>query len=302
MNIKKLVAQAAVAALGVVPAISAQAADWREDYRIIRFGLLSSENAADAVLRYEPLRAYLEKTLGVTVELFTAANYDGSIQALAANQIEFSTLGSSGYAAAWTATNGGVEPLVVSIDDKGKTGYNSIVVTRCDSPYKTVADLEGKVMAFADPDSTSGYNVPYFNLKEQGFDPETFFKAIPFSGSHEAGVMGVAGGQFDAAATYRNADTDSVPLRMEEKGMIESGIICEIWESPEITNSPITARSNLPPELIDAMRQAFLDMAENDPESLKAFNPEAVDYVETNHDTYQWIVEMREWFRRDRRG
>lgn len=302
MNINKLFAQAAVAALGLVSVIPAQAADWREDYRIIRFGILSEENAADAVLRHEPLRVYLEKTLGVTVELFTAANYDGSIQALAANQIEFSTLGSSGYAAAWTATKGGVLPLVSTVDDQGRTGYNSIIVTRCDSPYKTVADLEGKVLAFADPDSTSGYNVPFFNLKEQGFDPQTFFSAIPFSGSHEAGVMGVAGGQFDAAATYRSAEDDSVPSRMEGKGMLEEGVICEIWTSPEITNGPVTARSNLPPELIDAMRKAFMDMAENDRETLQAVSPEAADYVETNHETYEWIVEMREWFRRNRRG
>lgn len=302
MRITKLAAAVSLTALALVPSFAARAQDWKKDYRVVRFGILSGENQKDALGRYEGVRAYLAKELGVEVELFTAANYDGTIQALAANQIEFSVLGSSGYAAAYTATKGGVEPLAVNKDADGNTGYHSIVVVQCDSGYKTVADLKGKTLAFADPDSTSGYNVPYYNLNDQGFEPTSFFGAIPFAGSHEAGVMGVATGQFDAAATYANSESDSVPIRMETKGMIEKGKICAIWKSPEITNSPVTARTNLPGELIEAVRTAFLDMAEKDPEAFRSVNPEAVDYVETSHDQYQWIIDMREWFKRERRS
>ncbi len=43
-------------------------------------------------MRNEPLRIYLEDTLGVQVEIFTAGNYDGVIQAIAADQIEIARL------------------------------------------------------------------------------------------------------------------------------------------------------------------------------------------------------------------
>lgn len=292
---------AAVLALASALPLAAQA-DWKQDYDVLRLGLISSENATDRLAKLEPLKAYLAKALGVEIEFFTAANYDGTIQALAANQIEFATLGSSGYAAAWTLTNGGVEPIGVPKAADGNTGYFAEVIVRCDSGLKTIDDLKGKVLAFADPDSTSGYNVPYYNLKIQGYEPETFFSAIPFSGSHEAGVMGVATGQFDSAATHFSTPTAGVVRNMEKKGMIETGVICSVWSSPEITNSPFTARSNLPRELIDEMREALVAMPEADPVAWTAYGGENVAFQPVGHETYQWIVDMREWFRTQRRG
>ena len=168
-------------------ATSVVADDWKQDYQVIKFGILSGENEKDRIARHTPFEEYLERELGVEVEIFTAGAYDGVIQALGADQIEFAFLGSSSYAAAYTATDGGVVPLVSRLQNDGSTGYYSVVVTRCDSGLNDLASLEGKVLAFADPDSTSGYAVPYFNLAKE-VDPKTYFSAIPFSGSHEAGV------------------------------------------------------------------------------------------------------------------
>ena len=145
----------------------------------------AGENEKDRIARYTPFEQYLEKDLGVEVEIFTAGSYDGVIQALGAGQIEFAFLGSSAYAAAYTGTDGAVEPLISRLRKDGTTGYYSVVVTRCEDGYASISDLEGKVLAFADPDSTSGYAVPYYNIAKE-VDPKTFFSAIPFSGSHGA--------------------------------------------------------------------------------------------------------------------
>ncbi|MEO1026786.1 MAG: phosphate/phosphite/phosphonate ABC transporter substrate-binding protein, partial [Pseudomonadota bacterium] len=261
----KLLATTALVALTATAAI---ADGWKEDYQVVKFGILSGENEKDRIARYQPFEAYLEKELGVEVEIFTAGAYDGVIQALAADQIEFAFLGSSSYAAAYTAMDGAVEPLVSRLQNDGSTGYYSIIVTRCDSGLNDLASLEGKVLAFADPDSTSGYAVPYFNLAKE-VDPKTYFSAIPFSGSHEAGVAGVVQGTFDAAATYMTNETSGIVQRMVDKGMIEDGEACPIWQSPEITSGPLTARANLPQELIDAMRTAMLELADKDFAALK---------------------------------
>ena len=296
----------AVTALFALASLPATAADWKTDYKVVKFGILSGENEKDRIARYEPFEAYLEKTLGVDVEIFTAGNYDGVIQALAADQIEFAFLGSSAYAAAYTETNGGVVPLLTSVQQDDSTGYYSIVAVRCDSGYKKIEDLKGKVLAFADPDSTSGYAVPNYNLVQQGFEPSTFFSAIPFSGSHEAGVQGVVNGQFDAAATYINNEKNGIPQRMVTKGMIKEGEICWIWKSPEITSGPFTARANLPAELIAEMKAAVMATPTAAPEAHKEMtggeNSTAKGYAEVNHDRYQWIVDMRAWLKAQRKS
>jgi phosphonate transport system substrate-binding protein len=296
----------ATTALVVLTALPAVAQDWKTDYRIVRFGILSGENESDRVARYTPYQEYLEKTLGVEVEIFTAGNYDGVIQALAAGQIEFSFLGSSSYAAAYTETKGGVVPLLTSLQQDDSTGYYGVIVVRCDSGLKTIDDLKGKTLAFADPDSTSGSNVPYYNLVQQGYEPETFFAGIPFSGSHEAGVVGVANGQFDAAATYISNEKNGIPQRMETKGMIKEGEICKIWTSPEITSGPFTARANLPQGLVDEMKAAMLALPTADPAAFKEMtggeDSTQAGYVEVDHTRYQWIIDMRDWFKANRNG
>ena len=299
----RLFTATALVALLAAPAV---AQDWRPDYKVVRFGILSGENESDRVARYTPFQAYLEKTLGVDVEIFTAGNYDGVIQALSANQIEFAFLGSSAYAAAYTASEGNVVPLLTSQQNDDSTGYYSIVAVRCDSGYTSLDDLKGKVMAFADPDSTSGYAVPLYNLVQQGYDPAVHFAATPFSGSHEAGVQGVVNGQFDAAATYINNEKNGIPQRMVAKGMIAEGEVCWIWTSPEITSGPFTARANIPQGLMDEMKAAVMATPTAAPEAFKEMtggeNSTQKGYVEVNHDRYQWIIDMRDWLKAQRKS
>ncbi|MCG7505421.1 phosphate/phosphite/phosphonate ABC transporter substrate-binding protein [Mesorhizobium retamae] len=299
----------AVLMLGAA-ALPAHAQGWKDDYAIVKFGVLSNENEKDRLMRYEPLRAYLEGSLGVKVEIFSAGNYDGVVQAIAADQIEIARLGSSSYAAAYTATNGGVVPTLVDLSKDGSTGYNSIVVARCDSGIKSLADAKGKVHAFADPDSTSGYAVPYFNfITKLNIKPEQYFAAIPFAGSHEAGVAGVANGTFSTASTSQRTDTNGTYQDMVQKGMIEKGVICPIWKSPEITNGPWTFRTNLPKDMIEDITVALEKLPEAEPETFKLYvsfdaddpNP-VVGFTRVDAERYQWIVDMRDWLKKRRRN
>jgi phosphonate transport system substrate-binding protein len=292
-------------ALVALIAAPAMAQDWKDDYQVVKFGILSGENEQDRIARYTPFEEYLERELGVEVEIFTAGNYDGVIQAIAADQIEFAFFGSSSYAAAYTETDGGVVPMLSRVQNDGSTGYYSIIVTRCDSGLNDIASLEGKVLAFADPDSTSGYSVPYFNLSKE-VEPESFFAAIPFSGSHEAGVQAVINGTFDAAATYMTNETNGVIPRMVTKGMIEADTICPIWQSPEITSGPLAARTNLPQGLIDAMTAAVMAIPEKDNaafiEMTGGDDSTQKGWIEVDHTRYEWIIEMRDWLKKQRRS
>ena len=95
---------------------------------------------------------------------------------------------------------------------------------------------------------------------------------------------------------------------MIDKGMIEDGVICSIWESPEITSGPFTARANIPQELKDVMVEAVESISEKDNEAFKMMtgykeddpNPQ-VGWIKVDHSRYQWIVDMRDWLKKERR-
>ena len=57
---------------------------------------------------------------------------------------------------------------------------------------------------------------------------------------------------------------------MVYKGMLEKGVTCPIWESPEITSGPFTVRKNLPQSLKDVMKETVMAVGERDEEAFKS--------------------------------
>ena len=101
-------------------------------------------------------------------------------------------------------------------------------------------------------------------------------------------------------------ETNSVIARMVSKGMIDEGEACPIWKSPEITSGPFTARANLPQSLKDDMKQAVLDIVTKDPAAFKEMtggeDSTQKGWIEVDHERYQWIVDMRDWLKKQRRS
>ncbi|MEM8949545.1 MAG: phosphate/phosphite/phosphonate ABC transporter substrate-binding protein [Pseudomonadota bacterium] len=155
-------------------------ADWKEDVPVIRIGILGGENEADRLKNYACFAEIIEGDFGVPVELYPAADYAGVMQGLISDNLEVASLGSSAYAGIYLQDPEAVEPLVTTKQVDGSLGYYSVMMVRADSPYQSIDDLEGKNLAFADPNSTSGYLVPSAELKLKGYDPEAFFGSAGF--------------------------------------------------------------------------------------------------------------------------
>lgn len=284
-----------LAMLGImlVAQTSVKAAGWQEKYPTITLGVITSENEADRVERYKPVREYLEKALGVKIKWRSATDYAGVIEALKSGKIEIARFGPASYAKAWIVMNGKVEPLVGELDLEGDFGYHSVVIVKNDSPYQSIEDLKGKKLAFADPNSTSGHQAPRYFLTEAGYDPDTFFGSTAFSGSHENSVMALLNGTFDAAATWWRSETRSNPLRMEGKGMIEPGQWRVIWKSPRLPSSPWAVRTDLPQEMRDDVRNALYKMKDDGPEAWNSLTDgKASGYRLVTHEDYEAIVRM----------
>lgn len=280
-----------IAAGALLAAVLPAKADWRDKYKELSFGITSVENERDAVARYEPFAAYLTKKLGVPVHILWGTDYAAVIQALNSSKIQFAAVGAANYALGRKVMGDAISVVATNEDNYGSTGYHSVIVVKADSPYRKLEDLKGKVLAWADPNSTSGYAVPLYFMKKQGIDPAIFFAKTPVSGSHELGVIGVVNGTFDAAAdTWSNAQMSNVQ-RMELKKMIPEGSTRNIWMSSLIPNPPYVLRTDLPPELKDGFTDALLSLPTDDPAAYHDLNDGTLKaIVPVTNDDYADIV------------
>ena len=100
-----------------------RASGWRGKFLRLNFGVVSSENEADRIARYQTFVAYMEGRLGVPLKMHQATDYAGTIEALKARKLEFARFGAASYAQAWLTTGGKVEPIVVEADSDGSVSY-----------------------------------------------------------------------------------------------------------------------------------------------------------------------------------
>ncbi len=276
---------------------------WAEQVPQLRVGLLGGENEADRLGRFGAYRDLLEATFGVPTRLFAASDYAGVQQAFSAKQIEVAALGASAYAGAWLDTNGGVEPLVTAEEADGSISYVAVMITRADSGITNLEQMRGKSLAWADPNSTSGYLIPRFALRRQGIavDGTGYFSRTGFGGGHEQAVVAVVQRQYDAAVTWAsgqgdvNAGYSRGNLRaMVDKGMLDMRDMRIIWTSEPIVNGPHTARVDLPPAFKEDWKLFHLALPTAHPDIYRQVERgSGTGYREVRHADYELIVEIR---------
>jgi phosphonate transport system substrate-binding protein len=271
----------------------AKASDWRGTVSTLNFGVVSSENEADRIARYKGFVAYVERRLQVPIKMHQATDYAGTIEALKARKLEFARFGAASYAQAWLITGGKVEPIVVEADNEGSVSYHSVIAVKADSPYQSLDDLKGKSLAFADPNSTSGFVAPSYFLREESINPDSYFGRTGFAGSHENGILAVLNGTYDAAATsWTNEERGNV-ARMEGKGMIPKGQIRYVWKSPKIPNGPWTMHVDLPAALKVDIRATLMALPTADPQAWKGITDgKSKGVEETTHADFEPVIRM----------
>ena len=151
---------AGTAVLAVAPAF---AQSWKTSFPELVLAVVPAENASGVTERYQPFIEYLSKELGVKVTLRIANDYAAVIEGQRAGNVHIGAYGPASYARAYI-TGVKVEPFATTINNDGTIGYYSVFYVRADSPYKSIDDLKGKNLGLVDPNSTSGNNVPRFEL------------------------------------------------------------------------------------------------------------------------------------------
>jgi phosphonate transport system substrate-binding protein len=277
--------------------------DWAAQVPTIRIGLLGGENEADRLGRYGDYARLLESTFGVPARLFPAADYAGVIQAFGARQIEMAGLGSSAYAGVWLDTNGNVEPLFVAEESDGSISYIAVMVTRADSGITNLEQMRGKSLAWADPNSTSGYLIPRFELTQGGINTDSgqYFSRTGFGGGHEQAVVAVLQRQFDAAVTWASGQGEESQgfsrgnLRaMVDKGMLNMRDLRVIWRSRPILNGPMTVRRDLPAAFKTDITNFHLALPKTHPQIYAQIERGGgTGYRTVRHEDFQLFIDLR---------
>lgn len=256
----------AVAAMAFT-ATTAAAQDYKTKYPELTFAIIPAENASGVTERWAPFMSYLSKELGVKVNLRIANDYAAVIEGQRAGNIHIASYGSASFARA-RLTGVKTEAFANDINQDGSTGYYSVFFVKSNSPYKGIDDLKGKNLGLVDPNSTSGNNVPRFELDKAGIsDAESYFGKVVFTGSHENAILALAQGTVDVAANQWTNDDDSTLAQMLHKGMLKnadgSAMKKEdfriIHKSAAILNGPYAYNADLPDELKSAIAKAFAE-------------------------------------------
>ncbi|QER41875.1 phosphate/phosphite/phosphonate ABC transporter substrate-binding protein [Thermodesulfobacterium sp. TA1] len=232
-------------------------------------GLIPAEEPKSMIERYRPMKEWMEKDMGMCIEMFTAVDYTGVIEAMRAKKVDFAWFGAFSYVLA--NERAGAEAFAVGIDEKGRTTYRSYLVAT-----QEVAQLLGinrplegengmKILreklekhkgkfsfAFTDPASTSGYAVPFYYMAKAGMDPKAYFRNVGFVGTHDAAELAVFKKTLNIVA-----DNDITYDKLLREGKITKEKNIVIWMSPEIPGPPMAYRKDLPEKIKEALRKSI---------------------------------------------
>lgn len=163
---------------------------------------------------------------------------------------------------------------------RGWSVYWTMFVVQRDSPYQTIAELDGKKWAYPDAGSTSGYLFPQVTFKDLGITPGENLEA----GGHPQAVRAVYNGEADFATVFFSAplkpegetpwavgDNPDIPDDLVPScGLSEdkSALMCGGWRV-------LDARANLREEAPDVVQKVrILGLTDAIPNDTLSFGPE----------------------------
>lgn len=229
---------------------------------VLRVGFVPSENVQQVARNAQPLVEILQAKLAVEVQPFVASDYTGVVEALRAGKLDIAFLSPASYVLAKSEAD---IRVVLKSHRKGSPYYYAAIITRADSGIKELRDLRDKVFAFGDPVSTTGHVIPRKMFKEKGIDPVKDFKAVIYSGGHDATVLAVLNRKVDAGATFANfTDGKDAAWMQYLKDPAEQKQIRAIAYSEPIPADNLVFSARMEPELADKITQVFLDLSRDE--------------------------------------
>ena len=217
------------------------------------FGVYTSDQPTAMVKAYRPILSALETRLSdelntpVKIKLQVASTYQKGIDALVADQVDFSVLGPASYIEA-SDREPGLKILALASKD-GSKNFKGVICVREDSDIYTIADLHGKTFAFGNDKSTIGRYLSQAHLFEHGITAHSL-ESFDYLDRHDRVAHAVAKGTHDAGAlkegTFR---------KLNKKGLNLRALV-----TIPLINRPWVASARLERKILNALRVSMLSL------------------------------------------
>jgi len=219
----------------------------------VRFGttpvFLDDQIALLGLWRYD-----LEQRLKRPVQFVQRGSYREIVDLMLADQLDVAWI--CGYP---FVANQAQLSLVAVPTYQGAPLYRSyLIVPERDATTQSIGDLRGRVFAFSDPLSNSGYLVPRFELLRQNTVPAQFFRRSFFTFAHRKVVEAVQVGLADGGSV----DGYVWDTLVKQKPAATAGVRVA-WRSPLFGFPPVAARATLPPGDRAAIADALVGMTQS---------------------------------------
>lgn len=164
----------------------------------------------------------LSKKLGRPVEVIVPLSSAVIVEGLANGTIDVAFV--SAMEMLKIQRSGAGRLLLAGVKPDGSTSYKSYWVMLSGKPYKSIADLKGKPVAFSSRTSTSGYLIPLLDLNTSGLvkgsDTTAFFSDVWFGSGYVSAVERVLSGEAEAAAVSDYVLDGDKHLTAEQKARL----------------------------------------------------------------------------------
>jgi phosphonate transport system substrate-binding protein len=190
---------------------------------------------------WNPILDYVSRKAGVTLLLKVAATGDQSSDATVRGEYDFVF---NNHQFKPSAAAQGYQVILRS----GAPDISGQIVTLDDSPIKTLKDLQGKTVGFANSQAFAGYTVPMDQLLMQGIEVNAVF------GGSQEGIMAQLMAGSVIAAGVNGAIMRDFAVREKVRYRV-------LWQSSNFPDLAISVHPRVPRSVVDAVRKAFAAMA-----------------------------------------
>lgn len=197
---------------------------------------------------------HLEAVTGKSVQFFAVDNNAAQLEAMRAGRLHVA--GFNTGSVPFAVNVAGFRPFTMMAAADGSFGYEMEIIVPASSDVTSVAQLAGRSIAFTSPTSNSGFKAPSALLdSEFELVADRDFTAS-FSGGHDASILGVANGDYEAASI-----ANSVKARMIEREVFDEADIRVIYTSQTFPTTAYGIVNDLAPELAAKVQEAFFTFA-----------------------------------------
>lgn len=250
---------------------------------VLVFTYAPTEDPAVYQGAFQEFMDYLMEMTGLPVLYFPVRSYAAQIEAMRAGRLHV-----AGFAAGAVQEGvnmAGFVPVAMMAMDEGdgtySWGYEMEIIVRKGSDIQSLEDLAGRQLAFVSPTSNSGFKAPSALLYAVlGLKPDEGYQTA-FSGGHDNSILGVANGDYEAAAI-----ASTVLRRMVNRDVVSLDDFDFIYVSDTFPSTAYGYVYNLHPDIAEKVREAYLTFD---------WTGTALDAEFTDVNTFIEISYQRDW-------